>query len=232
MAVAGKKRLSRDDWEHAALDAIADGGIGAVAVEPLAAALGVTKGSFYAHFPNRDALIEATLARWERSHGESLSELSAIADPAERLERVMLAAIAFSQSDAPSVHQRLLGELGDARVRATVARVDSARVARLSATYRELGFAPQQATRRARLAYATYVGLLQMADGAPNERLTSREVAALVRELRATLLAPPPRADGLEVAVSARPRGSSSESPSRGRSSGPSRAVQDGTSRR
>jgi AcrR family transcriptional regulator len=194
MAAAGKTRLSRDDWERAALDAIADGGIAAVAVEPLAAALGVTKGSFYAHFPSRDALIGATLERWERSHAESLGELSAIADPAERLERVMLAAITFSQSGAPSVHRRLLGELGDQRVRAAVARMDSARVTRLTATYRELGFAPQQAARRARLAYATYVGLLQMSDGSPNERLASREIDALVRELRGTLLAPPARA--------------------------------------
>jgi AcrR family transcriptional regulator len=194
MTAAGKTRLSRDDWERAALDAIADGGIGAVAVEPLAAALGVTKGSFYAHFPSRDALIEATLTRWERSHGESLGELDEIADPAERLERVMLAAISFSQSGAPSVHRRLLGELGDERVRPVVARMDSARVARLTANYRELGFPPQQAERRARLAYATYVGLLQMADSAPSERLDSREIAALVRELRGTLLAPPARA--------------------------------------
>jgi AcrR family transcriptional regulator len=194
MAAAGKTRLSREDWERAALEASADGGIGAVAVEPLAAGLGVTKGSFYAHFPSRDALIEATLARWERSHGESLGELFAIADPAERLERIMGAAITFSQSRERSVHRRLLGELGDERVRAAVARMDSACVARLTDTYRELGFTPQQATRRARLAYATYVGLLQMADGAPNERLSSREIAALVRELRGTLLAPPARA--------------------------------------
>jgi AcrR family transcriptional regulator len=195
MVAAGKTRLSRDDWERAALNAIAEGGIGAVAVEPLAAALGVTKGSFYAHFRSRDALVEATLARWERSHGESLGELAEIVDPAERLERVMLAAISFSQSGAPSVHRRLLGELDNERVRATVARMDSARVARLTATYRELGFAPQQAARRARLAYATYVGLLQMADGAPDEHLDSREIAALVRELRRTLLAPPAVAD-------------------------------------
>src|SRR5271156_2521728 len=131
MASAGKTRLSREDWERAALDAIADGGLGAVAIEPLAAALGVTKGSFYAHFPSRDALIDATLTRWERSHSASLGEL---ADPAERLERAMLAAISFSQSGAPSVHRRLLGELGDERVRDAVARMDSARVARLTST--------------------------------------------------------------------------------------------------
>jgi AcrR family transcriptional regulator len=191
MATAGKTRLSREDWERAALDAIAGGGIAAVAVEPLAVSLGVTKGSFYAHFPSRDALIEAALERWEGSHAASLAEMSVIADPGERLERVMLAAITFSQSGAPSVHRRLLGELDDARVRSAVARMDDARIARLSDNYRELGFPPRQAARRARLAYATYVGLLQMADGGGDERLTSREIAALVRELRETLLAPP-----------------------------------------
>ncbi len=59
-------------------------------------------------------------------------------------------------------------------------------MARLTANYRELGFSPQQAERRARLLYATYVGLLQMADSTPNEWLDSREIAALVRELRGT----------------------------------------------
>ena len=53
-------RLSRDDWAGAALDALS-GGLGAVAVEPLAARLGATKGSFYWHFRNRDELIAAAL---------------------------------------------------------------------------------------------------------------------------------------------------------------------------
>lgn len=43
-------RLSADDWAQAALDLIAEQGVGAVAVEPLARRLGVTKGSFYWHF--------------------------------------------------------------------------------------------------------------------------------------------------------------------------------------
>ena len=59
------KRLSREDWERAALEAMADAGVAAVAVEPLARRLGVTKGSFYGFFANRDELIEAALSRWE-----------------------------------------------------------------------------------------------------------------------------------------------------------------------
>lgn len=58
-------RLSAEDWAQAALDLIAEQGVGAVAVEPLARRLGVTKGSFYWHFPSRDALLQAALERWE-----------------------------------------------------------------------------------------------------------------------------------------------------------------------
>ena len=39
-------RLSAEDWALAALDVIAEQGLAAVAVEPLARRLGVTKGSF------------------------------------------------------------------------------------------------------------------------------------------------------------------------------------------
>src|SRR5215469_32898 len=63
---SGQRRLTRDDWITAALGAIADGGLAAVGVEPLAVRLGATKGSFYWHFENRDALLEAAVRRWEK----------------------------------------------------------------------------------------------------------------------------------------------------------------------
>ena len=51
-----KNVLSANDWAEAALSAIAARGIEGVAIEPLARELGVTKGSFYWHFANRNAL--------------------------------------------------------------------------------------------------------------------------------------------------------------------------------
>lgn len=59
-------RLTRDDWAAAALDALAEGGPPAVAVEPVAARLGASKSSFYWLFDNRQALLAAALERWER----------------------------------------------------------------------------------------------------------------------------------------------------------------------
>ena len=56
-------RLSAEDWAVAALDVIAESGLAAVAVEPLAKRLGVTKGSFYWHFPSRGC------SRWRNCSG-------------------------------------------------------------------------------------------------------------------------------------------------------------------
>jgi AcrR family transcriptional regulator len=186
-----KRRLGRDDWIAAAFDAIADGGLGAVAVEPLAARLGVTKGSFYAHFSTRDELIEATLESWERSHaGPGLAQFTNIEDPSERLRAVLRAAVTFSQSGAPSVHMSLIGELGDERVRSAVARVTAKRVELLTATFRRLGLPPQRAADRARMTYATYLGLLQMAREAPDRTLSDRDVKRFMGELTAALIPP------------------------------------------
>lgn len=79
-------RLSADDWAQAALDLIAEQGVGAVAVEPLARRLGVTKGSFYWHFPSRDALLQAALERWEIfEQKEVFGSLEDVPDPSARL---------------------------------------------------------------------------------------------------------------------------------------------------
>ena len=84
-----KTRLSAADWEQAALDTIAESGLGAVAVESLARRLGVTKGSFYWHFPTREALIKAALERWERrDEDEVMAPIEPIADPRARLREL------------------------------------------------------------------------------------------------------------------------------------------------
>ncbi|MGH3425965.1 MAG: TetR/AcrR family transcriptional regulator, partial [Mycobacteriales bacterium] len=98
-------RLSGQDWARAALKAIADGGLAAVAVEPLARTLGVTKGSFYAHYRSRDELITAALAEWVRGHGdEALTDFAAISDPARRLRELLTVVVQAVQPLAPSVH--------------------------------------------------------------------------------------------------------------------------------
>src|SRR6202023_3240613 len=59
-------RTPRSGWIDGGLRALAAGGPGAVRIEPLAEALGVTKGGFYWHFDDRRALLEEMLDTWER----------------------------------------------------------------------------------------------------------------------------------------------------------------------
>ena len=68
----GEAIVGSDDWTVAAVGALADGGLAAVAVEPLAARLGATKGSFYWHFASRDAFVAALRERWERTETEDV----------------------------------------------------------------------------------------------------------------------------------------------------------------
>lgn len=171
------------------------GGLAAVSVEPLAARLGVTKGSFYSHFRSRDELIDAALESYERSRSDTIKRFAEIEDPAERLRQMLLAAVTFSQSGRTSVHMSLLGELGDERVRAAVARVTESRLCLLTRSYRELGFPPQRASDRARLAYATYRGLVQMGREAPRRRLNNRDIGRFLAEINSALVYhpdPPP----------------------------------------
>ena len=56
-----KIRLNRLDWLDAALDTLEKEGIDKIKVDRLAKELGVTKGSFYWHFKDRDDLLEGLL---------------------------------------------------------------------------------------------------------------------------------------------------------------------------
>lgn len=187
VVVSESIRLSAQDWVRAALKAIAGGGLAAIAVEPLARNLGVTKGSFYAHYGSRDELIVAALAEWVRSHGDAgLAEFAAIADPAQRLRELLTVVVHSVQPLAPSVHLSLLGDRNDPRVADAVRQVNHARLELLARTYQELGLPPDRATSRARVAYAAILGLLHMAQTDPDPP----ESNALADEVTAIFLAP------------------------------------------
>src|SRR5260370_37324101 len=64
--MAAIARTPRSRWIEEGLRALAAGGPDAVRVEVLAQALGVTKGGFYGHFADRNALHDEMLDSWER----------------------------------------------------------------------------------------------------------------------------------------------------------------------
>lgn len=176
-------KLTAADWERVALDALAERGLPGLAVEPLARKLGVTKGSFYWHFADREALLVAALARWEASYTERvIAELETVADPRERLMRLMTRVSDAARGDR--IHVALAAAAGsDARVRATLARVSERRVAYLERCYAELGLPAARARRSATLAYAAYVGIVHLRVEAPESAPAGRALAAYVQHM-------------------------------------------------
>ena len=186
-ASAGADRHKTPDaWIDAALEAIETGGVGAVAVEPLARRLGVTKGSFYWHFADRRELLRAALARWEERHVVELAQrFGAIGDPRERLRRILVYATVEIE---PTVILALMAADEDPDVAATLARGADGRLALLQATFAELGLTPAVARNRAALAYGAYLGLAQLRRHAPGVLDTPRKVSAYLRDVEAALL--------------------------------------------
>jgi len=164
---ASRPRLTPDDWVAAALSAIAEGGLAAVAIEPLAARLGATKGSFYWHFANREGLLEAALASWERQTTTEVAARTRAAapDPAGRLRLLITEVARIAETDR--VGLALLASAAQPAVAATLDRVTRRRLAILVTLFGELGLPPGTARRRALLTYSAYLGHAQLSHTTP-----------------------------------------------------------------
>src|ERR671912_1934075 len=180
-------RLSADDWAQAALDQIAEQGVASVAVEPLARRLGVTKGSFYWHFPSRDALLQAALERWEKVEQETVfGSLEKVPDPRERL-RALFQVVAH-EATSHIIYSELLKALDHPAVAPVIGRVSQRRFDYLTASFRQAGLSRTEAQHRARLAYAAYVGFLQLSLQLHQPRLQHDEFEAYVEHVMAALI--------------------------------------------
>lgn len=182
-----KPRLSAEDWARAALDVIAEQGLAAVAVEPLARRLGVTKGSFYWHFPSREALLVAALQRWEKTEQETVfGKMEGVSDPRVRL-RELFQLVAHAPK-THIIHSELLKALDHPVVKPVLGRVSTRRLEYLTASFRQAGMPRQEAQNRARLAYAAYVGFLQLFLQLGQPRLRLEEFEGYVNHVAATLI--------------------------------------------
>lgn len=190
-------RLTAADWEKAALRMLARGGLDAVAVEPLARDLKVSKGSFYWHFPNRNALVAAVLRRWRWESVDSvIGRMNAVRDPRERLFR--LVELAIREPLHGERELAVAGAFADPSVARAFKSVLDARLEFLSQMFRQMGFSPASAKRRAFIAYTMFVGFYQMLRLAP--QAAASPVGPLVKEFTAALEGPEFRARGKRAA--------------------------------
>ena len=172
----------RAQWVSAGLEALRKGGVAAVRVERLAGDVGVTKGSFYHHFRDRGALLEALLDYWSREMTDAeFARIQTLrGGEAQVALRTRLLAL------AEDVLEKGMGRYdpairawarNDRKVALAVAQVDRRRVRALTGLFEEGGFAPAEARSRARLFYTFLLG-------EPQVRAPVRDPGELERMIR------------------------------------------------
>ena len=152
-------KLSKKNWVEAGMISLAEKGIDGVKVETLSKQLGVSKGSFYWHFKNRDALIEAMLDDWqERATHAIINIVDDISeDPMERL--VVLSNIIFrpTRFDGTEANWRIAG-IKDSRVAAACKGIDATRIAYVRDLLVSIGVPLSQSKHRSHLLYMVLIG--------------------------------------------------------------------------
>ena len=182
-----RSTLSAGDWEQQALVLIAEKGIRAVSVELLARRMGVTKGSFYWHFPNREALLEQSLLRWEKHDETNLqASLGAIVDPRERLSSFFRRT--GREKLTHNVYSSLCTAADHPQVEPLLERVAARRMKHIESAFGEIGFEADEASHRARLTYSAYLGFLQLQRQHQAPNLSSGEFEAYMTHVIATLV--------------------------------------------
>ena len=131
-------RTPRASWVEAGLRALASGGPDVVRVELLAKSLGVTKGGFYHHFRDRQALLDAMLDTWEETFVDQAIELADRGDGSGRTRLRRLFAVAGAREDLLDLELSVRDwARRDPTVAERVTRVDNRRLAYLRPLFAE-----------------------------------------------------------------------------------------------
>ncbi|PWK60062.1 TetR/AcrR family transcriptional regulator [Roseicyclus mahoneyensis] len=174
-------RLTREDWLDLGLRQLAQGGAEAVKLAPVCKAAGVTRGSFYHHFDDHDAFLQAMARHWVLTHTEGLVARFPAAASAGEKER-LLTEMAMQVDFHVELGIREVARRNGA-VAAIVAAADARRLQVLTMLYAErFGIDQDRARMAAKLEYAAYVGalLIQSDIGAVEQRAMADTVSAMM----------------------------------------------------
>jgi AcrR family transcriptional regulator len=149
--------LTRQDWIDQGLTVLANSGVETVRVEPLAKLMGVTKGSFYWHFKNREDLLEAILQDWIASQTSSIIEQVDKIDGDATTKLLHLFELAI-EDDAQVENALRAWAANDAKIAEALAQVDQRRLDYTRDLFLAVGFDQFEAMVRARMIYYSLVG--------------------------------------------------------------------------
>lgn len=157
-------RGTPDLWLDAAYGLLVEGGVEAVKVMPLAERLGLSRTSFYWHFPDREALLAGLVERWKaKNTGNLVARCEA---PAATIAEAMLNLVDCWVDpdifDSGLEFAMRTWALTDPAVGQAMAEADTTRIAAITALFRRFDYDETQSDTRARTLYLTQVGYIAL----------------------------------------------------------------------
>jgi AcrR family transcriptional regulator len=177
-------RTPRSSWIDEGLRALAAGGPDAVRIEPLARALGVTKGGFYWHFDDRRALLEEMLDQWERVSVDEVIDRVERQGGDARARLRHLSAIAASGDEVLTIDPLKIDlavrdwARRDEKVARRLRRVDNRRMDYMRSLFSDFCPDPDDVEARCVLAFSLWIGNhFIAADRGPRSRADAQDLA-------------------------------------------------------
>lgn len=151
-------QLSAQDWVDLGLKTLAKGGFTALKAEPLAKAMGVSRGSFYWHFADIGAYHAAVLARWREVATEQvIAAVEAARDGKGKDPLAVLLKLTFGSKFMLEKAVRSWAA-NDVRARTAVVAVDRRRLDYIEGLLKQAGLAEEAASARAQILFWAFFG--------------------------------------------------------------------------
>ncbi len=152
---ARKRRLGDEDWLALALEVLSREGEADLRIDRLCEGLGVTKGSFYAHFENRADFVRRLVAYWaEESTESTISVIDNLED--ETAEARLLALMRLLRKERKSSYDFIMRAwaIHDSTVAEGVQEVDRQRFKFVRRIFHQMGFRGAELDLRTRIFIA------------------------------------------------------------------------------
>ena len=149
-------QLSAKDWLDQGLKALASRGFTALKAEPLAKAMGVSRGSFYWHFADIAAFHAAILARWHEVAAEQIIANVEAASKDENPLALLLRRV-FGERLMLERAVRTWASV-DPAARAAVQAIDRRRLNYVEGLLTQSGLSAELARARAQVLYWAFLG--------------------------------------------------------------------------
>lgn len=160
-----RTQLDPERWVEEAIEVLAREGVTGLRVEVLAKRCGVTKGSFYWHFKDRQALLDAVLQHWKAGRIRDIEKTTAVTPGQERAQLHYAIEVYGASRNRKGMSIELAVRdwaRHDSQAAAVVEEVDLYRLECTRRLFVAAGMSDAEAKSRSLLLYACVFGLSLM----------------------------------------------------------------------